>query len=84
MKKMLPVKTTLPGSKNPLCKRANPPVVGIPREIPESAIFEQGIPEEFPTIPDLGNSNFGNSLLQRVANSVYWYTTADTKDYWRQ
>ena len=23
-------------------------------------------------------------LVQRLAHSVYWYTTADVKDYWRQ
>ena len=38
--------------------------MGIPmnsQEFPENAILEKGIPEEFQSIPDLGNSRFGNS-----------------------
>jgi hypothetical protein len=37
-------------------------------EFPENAIYEQGIPEEFPSIPDLGNAD-GNDLGNADGNS---------------
>jgi hypothetical protein len=62
MKRHLPVNKTIPPvSKNPPCKANIPPLFGNSEEFPENAILEKGIPEEFPSIPDLGNSRFGNS-----------------------
>ena len=56
MKRHLPVNRTIPP-----CKANIPPLYGDSEEFPENAILEKGIPEEFPSIPDLGNSRFGNS-----------------------
>jgi len=39
----------------------NPLWMGIPGNSPKKAVFEPGIPMGIPTIPDLGNSRFGNS-----------------------
>ena len=47
-------------SLNHPCKD-KPSLYGNSREFPENAIFQKGIPREFPSIPDLGNSSFGNS-----------------------
>ena len=58
MRRYLPVNKTIP------------PLYGNSEEFPENAILEKGIPEEFPSIPDLGNSRFGNSppLLRAALN----------------
>jgi hypothetical protein len=50
-----------PVNKIPPRKANIPPLYGNSEEFPENAILEKGIPEEFPSIPDLGNSRFGNS-----------------------
>ena len=59
MRRYLPVNKTIP------------PLYGNSEEFPENAILEKGIPEEFPSIPDLGNSRFGNSppLLYSTSSS---------------
>ena len=66
MKRPLPVNKTIPP-----CKLNIPPLYGNSEEFPENAILEMGIPEEFPSIPDLGNSRFGNSppLLYSTSSS---------------
>ena len=57
MKRHLPVsEQNNPVNKNPPCKANAPPLNGNSEEFPENAILEKGIPEEFPSIPDLGNS----------------------------
>jgi len=62
MKRDLPVNKTIPPvDKNHLCKANILPLYGNSEEFPEGAILEKGIPDEFPSIPDLGNSRFGNS-----------------------
>ena len=61
MKWHLPVNKQNHTANNPPYKANIPPLYGISEEFPENAILEKGIPEEFSSIPDLGNSRFGNS-----------------------
>jgi hypothetical protein len=43
-------------------------------EFPENAIFQKGIPREFPSIPDLGNSRFGRRAIPHT-DPILWTTT---------
>ena len=63
-----------PVNKNPPCKANIPPLYGNSEEFPENAILEKGIPEEFPSIPDLGNSRFGRRAIPHT-DPILWTTT---------